>query len=330
MVSRSPGARDRLAFLLSLVPYLLDKKRADVTSTASHFGVDPERVRAAVRLIAVSGVPGESSQYQHNDLFDIDWDAFEEDDEIVITHRVAIDDSPRFSAREASALIAGLQYLSTLPEHSDRDVIGQLMAKLAHGSTKPPLQLAVEQSQVDETLATLRRAVSRGCQVEFSYVNARNGQESRRVDPLRLDSLDEHWYLRGWCHTRLGMRTFRLDHISDIRTIDAPISRHATEVPLSDSLFQPSDHDVTATVDIAEDIVPLIQEYVASERPGDEGRVIVDLRMGHLTALARLVARLPGTPHVLSPRAAIEAVAEWAEAALAPYTGDRTVLGNSR
>lgn len=330
MANRSPGARDRLAFLLSLVPYLLDSKRVDVADAAAHFGVEPERVRAAVRLIAVSGVPGESSQYQHNDLFDIDWDAFEEDDEIVITHLVAIDDSPRFSAREASALIAGLQYLSTLPEHSDRDVIGRLMTKLAHGSTKPPLQLAVEQSNVDETLAALRAAVSRESQVEFSYVNARNGRDVRRVDPLRLDSLDEHWYLRGWCHTRQGMRTFRLDHISKVRPIDAPITHHAREVPLSDSLFQPSEDDVTATVDIAEDFVPLIQEYVAVERPGDAGRTVVDLRMGHLPALARLIARLPGTPRVLGPAQAIAAVADWAEAALTPYTGDRTVGGDSR
>ena len=52
-------------------------------------------------LIAVSGVPGDTDSYQHGDLFDIDWDAFEEHDEIVLTNLVAIDDSPRFSAREA-------------------------------------------------------------------------------------------------------------------------------------------------------------------------------------------------------------------------------------
>ena len=69
-----------------------------------HYRLD-EQIRQAVRLIAVSGVPGETTQYQHDDLFDIDWDAFEQDDEIAITHLVAIDESPRFSAREAAALI---------------------------------------------------------------------------------------------------------------------------------------------------------------------------------------------------------------------------------
>jgi proteasome accessory factor C len=108
-------AQDKLAFLLSLVPFLLDHDRVSVAEAAEHFGVDEEQIREAVRLIAVSGVPGETSQYLHGDLFDIAWDDFEDNDRIAITNRVAIDDSPRFSAREAAALIAGLQYLSALP-----------------------------------------------------------------------------------------------------------------------------------------------------------------------------------------------------------------------
>src|SRR6185437_9826479 len=111
-------ARDKLAFLLSLVPWLMDHDGATVADTAEHFGMEPEQIREAVRLIAVSGVPGETDSYQHEDLFDIDWDAFEEHDEIQLTHLVAIDDAPRFSAREAAALIAGLQYLASLPENA--------------------------------------------------------------------------------------------------------------------------------------------------------------------------------------------------------------------
>src|SRR6478736_9181715 len=128
-------ARDKLAFLLSLVPYLMDHDRVTVAEAAEHFGIPAEQIRDAVNLIAVSGLPGETAAYQHDDLFDIDWDAFENDDEIVLTNRVAIDDSPRFSAREASALIMGLQYLSALPEYADRASIASLIAKLSLGTS---------------------------------------------------------------------------------------------------------------------------------------------------------------------------------------------------
>src|SRR6478609_8893467 len=101
-----PQARDKLAFLLSLVPWLLEHDRVTVQDAAAHFGVTDEEIRTSVSLVALSGVPGTTSTYQHEDLFDIDWDAFEQDDEIAITQQVGIDDAPRLSAREAAAVSA--------------------------------------------------------------------------------------------------------------------------------------------------------------------------------------------------------------------------------
>ena len=76
MSGQALGASDKLTFLLSLVPYLLDHANISVTEVAAHFGVSAERVREAVNLIAVSGIPGATHQYLHGDLFDIDWDGF--------------------------------------------------------------------------------------------------------------------------------------------------------------------------------------------------------------------------------------------------------------
>ncbi|WP_437584838.1 helix-turn-helix transcriptional regulator [Paramicrobacterium sp. CJ85] len=323
MTGRATGARDKLAFLLSLVPYVLDRHQTTVAETAAHFDVPEEHVRQSVRLIAVSGIPGESSQYQHNDLFDIDWDAFDERDEIVITHRVAIDDSPRFSSREAAALIAGLQYLSALPEHADRDVVGSLMAKLTRGTTGSPLEVAIEQPQADAALASIRDAVADRHQIEFTYFNSRDVRERRTVDPLRIDSLDENWYLRAWCHLRQGVRTFRLDRMSEISVTDQPITHNASEIALPDSLFQSTDADVHVVVDISADAIPLIEEYVASTAAGsDPARVIATLRLAHLTGVGRLIAGLPGNARVIEPPEARASVAEWAGEALSRYEND--------
>lgn len=324
MNPRTPGARDKLAFLLSLVPYLLDRRHSTVAEAAAHFDIPEDQVRQSVRLIAVSGVPGESTQYQHNDLFDIDWDAFEEHDEIIITHLVAIDDSPRFSSREAAALIAGLQYLSALPEQADRDVVGGLMAKLTRGASEAPLQVAVEQGAVDEALSEIREAVASERQIEFTYINARDERERRRVDPLRIDSLDQNWYIRAWCHLRSGVRTFRLDRISDLTIIDAEITHRASDVTLPDTLFQASDADITVTVDIAKDAIPLIDEYIASTRPGETpDRVIASLRLAHIAGLGRLVVGLPGVARVIDPPEARQQIADWASRALSRYENDR-------
>ncbi|HEY2556426.1 MAG TPA: WYL domain-containing protein [Diaminobutyricibacter sp.] len=318
---RPMQAQDKLAFLLALVPYLMDRDRVSVAEAADHFGVEKSQLREAVRLIAVSGVPGETSSYQHGDLFDIAWDDFEENDQIVLTHLVAIDDSPRFSAREAAALIAGLQYLSALPENADRDVIGSLMAKLARGASAVPSQVAVAGSETDESLHLIRDAVADGTQLEFVYLNSRGEHERRRVDPLRIESVDQDWYLRGWCHLRKAIRTFRLDRISDLRATDEPITYRPADVTLPETLFEGSPDDLIVDIQVSASALPLIADYIpdGADLTDDGSFVRTYVRVAHYHGLKRLVAGLSGMVTVLGPPEARAAVAEWAAAGAARY-----------
>ncbi|TFC22499.1 helix-turn-helix transcriptional regulator [Cryobacterium glucosi] len=323
MTPRVPlGAPDKLTFLLSLVPYLIDHDGISVTDVAAHFGVAPERVRDAVTLIAVSGVPGDTSQYLPGDLFDIEWGQFEADDTIVLTHLVAIEDSPRFSAREAAALIAGLQYLSSLPENADRDAIASLMAKLSRSATAAPSQLAVSARTSGDAISLIQSALRSGVQVRFDYLNARGGQEERYVDPLRVESVDRDWYLRGWCHLRGAVRTFRLDRMSALTVTDRPVTSRTEELVLPETLFQGSESDLDVVVELAAGALPLLGDYL-SGRPvqhlaGDLVRAT--LRVSHYHALKRLVAGLSGVVTVVEPAAAREIVRAWADAGAARYS----------
>lgn len=317
-------AQEKLTFLLSLVPFLIERERVSVTEVAEHFAVDPEQIREAVRLIAVSGVPGETNTYQYEDLFDIAWDDFEDNDQIVLTNQVALDDSPRFSAREAAALIAGLQYLSSLPENADRAAVASLMAKLSRGASAHPSPLAVERTESDATLALIRESVAGGTQLEFDYLGSRGQRERRRVDPLRVESMDADWYLRGWDHLRSAVRTFRLDRISNPRVSSEPISHRASDVTLPDTLFETSDDDLVVTVDVANSAVALLADYIpdGADREQLDGKVRTTLRVSHYHGLKRLMASMPGVATVVDPPEARRAVAEWAAAGAARYQED--------
>ena len=317
--------QDKLAFLLALVPYLLENDGVAVAQAAVHFDLDEERVREAVRLIAVSGVPGDSRQYQHGDLFDIDWDAFLDDDRIVLTHQVAIDDSPRFSAREAAALIAALQYLSALPEDADRAALASLTAKLTRGASTPPSALAVDAGGIEPpALATVRRALANSAVLVFTYVNGRDEHEQRAVEPLRVESVDDSWYLRGWDRARTALRTFRLDRMSEVR-IDAELApERPDDVVLPERIFSPSKQDTTVVVDLPAAVVPLIADYLADRpvlepSPDGAGRVRTRLRIAHLHGLKRLVTARGGLVRVVEPDEARAVVAEWAAAGAAQY-----------
>ena len=314
-------AQDKLAFLLSLVPFLMEHERISVQDAADHFDVTPQQVRDAVELIAVSGIPGETGQYQHGDLFDLAWDEFEENDQIVLTNLVAIDDAPRFSGREAAALIAGLQYLSALPENADRTAIATLMAKLARGASGLPSQFAVGGSDSDGTLALIRESVASGLQLEFDYVNSRGEHERRRVDPLRVESMDADWYLRGWCHLREAVRTFRIDRIGHPRITTAPITTHAADVQLSDALFVGSESDLMVTIDVAPAAASLVADYLTDGASSTivDGHTRTNLRVSHYHGLKRLVGSLPGMVTVVEPADARDAIAKWAAAGAAQY-----------
>ncbi|HSP51576.1 MAG TPA: WYL domain-containing protein [Cryobacterium sp.] len=313
------GATDKLTFLLALVPFLMDHDRISVTDVSVHFGVSPDRVREAVNLIAVSGIPGETSQYLHGDLFDIHWDEFETNDLIVLTHLVAIDDSPRFSAREAAALIAGLQYLSALPENADVDAIASLMAKLTRSASAAPSQVAVSGPDARSSIAVVQAAVRDGVQIEFDYLNARGEQESRLVDPWRIQSVDRDWYLRGWCHLRGAARTFRLDRMSDLHATDVPTSPRSADA-LPEALFEGSASDLDVTVALPASAVPLLADYAPRGAAGAQGdRVRRTLRVAHYHGLKRLVSGLAGVVEVVDPAEARTVVRDWAAAGAARY-----------
>jgi proteasome accessory factor C len=315
------GATDKLTFLLSLVPYLMDHERVSVAAVAAHFGVSPERVRDAVNLIAMSGIPGETRQYLHGDLFDIHWEEFELNDNIVLTHLVAIDDSPRFSAREAAALIAGLQYLSSLPENADIEAIASLMAKLTRSASATPSQVAVSTTEPAAAIALIKAAVENGVQIEFDYLSSRGGHEGRHVDPLRIESVDQDWYLRGWCHLRGAMRTFRLDRMSGLRVTDSRTEERAEET-LPDTLFQGSDSDLEVLVELPAAAVPLLADY-APQGAGagrEDGLLHQTLRVAHFHGLKRMVAGLAGIVTVVGPPEARALTRDWAAAGAARYS----------
>jgi proteasome accessory factor C len=319
--SAKPAA-DKLAFLLALVPYLMDHDRVSVSEVAQHFGLSEGEIRDAVNLIAVSGIPGTTGTYQHNDLFDVAWDDFLDNDQIVLTNLVAIDESPRFSGREAAALIAGLQYLSALPEVTDRAAIATLMAKLSRGASAAPTQLAVEDTETDATLSLIRECVAAGVQVEFTYRSSNGEPERRHVDPLRVESLDADWYLRGWCHLRGALRTFRLDRIMDPRRTDEPIAHQGHDVTLPDTLFEGSLDDVEVTLELSASALPLLEDYIRDNpvKATADDRVRTSIRVSHLHGLKRLIASMPGVVTVVEPQDARDAIAEWVSAAAARYS----------
>lgn len=320
MNARKPlVATDRAALMLQLVPYLIGKGEVSIAEAADEFDVEPEQMRAMVEKLTVIGLPGEAGFWQmSNDLFDIDWDLLDQRDLIVITNSVGLERAPRLSAREAAALLAGLQLARAIPGVGDTALFTGLLAKLARGASSTPADVIVAPGPVDAVRDTVATALQQGVAVSFAYKAPDAALTTRTVDPVKVLISDGQWYLQGWCHLREAMRTFHLDRVSALELTQIPIAHG--EDPVPDWFEDGTGGDVVVRLRFAEDVGPLLGDYLErAQLSTSGGATIATLRVADEVSLRRLVARRGGTVEILEPEAARHAAAAWADAGLAQY-----------
>lgn len=318
-----PGATDTLMLLLALVPYVLDQGEVSVAEAARQFGRTDAEITDAIRLIACAGVPGENQAYSHLDLFDIDWDLLENEQKITFWNTVALDHSPRFTAREASALIAGLQYLASHPAYSGRADLDEVLRKITRGSAEGfASRIAVSQPSAAAHLEAVNQAITNATSLDVVYHNKAGESGSRRIDPLVIESRDALWYVRAWCHHRQALRTFRIDHMESVHDTGEPQGDHRSLIDdISPGLFQPSRDDITVTIECQVSALPLIADYLPrgySPRQ-TEGFITVEIGFAHYGSLTRFVGRYCSVLRVVGPPSAVATVKEFAHDALQSY-----------
>jgi proteasome accessory factor C len=310
---------DRLAFLLALVPYLIDQVAVTVDEVAAHFRTTPERIRRAVELIAMSGVPDAAgSVLPGADMFDIDWDQFEQHS-IIRFRQAPLTEQPRLSGREAAALIAGLTTIMTLPDFAERADLVTLRDKLTRGASAAVAPVAVASSNPGVVLQEVRRAQSARERLILDYARADGGRDERLVDPVRLDSVDGVWYLRGWCLSREAERTFRIDRIASVRTAGLADEHPPSEADPASLFTGSAIAPVRVELELTEAAMPLIADYLPGEiRPvaSVPGAIHAVVELSHTAKVGRLAARLAGAGRIVDPHSAQEA-RDWAERAIA-------------
>lgn len=312
-------ASDQVRILLTLVPFLFERGEVSVDDAAAEFDVTPAQMRRLVRRLPLIGLPGEDGWYQMpNEMFDIDWDLLEEHDVILIKEKVALDRAPRLTAREAAALLAGLQLARGIPGVADTEVYARLVEKLARGASGAPAELVVAPEPVDEVRSLVSCALTARVALSFTYRAPDAGPTTRTVDPMSVLITNGQWYLQGWCHLRRAVRTFHLDRVSEARLTDIPIEHRDERA--GEAGFGQVDGDQIAVVRYPADAAALLGDYLRHAEVSEEGSTATArIRIADAQTLRRLAARLGGRLEIVSPPQARRAAAEWARAGLALY-----------
>jgi proteasome accessory factor C len=120
------AAKDQVARLLRLVPYLHARDQVSLDEAARALGVPPEQLDKDLRVLFLCGLPGGYP----DDLIDVDLDALEGEGVIRVSNADYLARPLRLTPTEASAIIVALRALRAGADHDTREVVDRALAKL--------------------------------------------------------------------------------------------------------------------------------------------------------------------------------------------------------
>lgn len=329
------GARDQVARLLTLVPFLHHRDGVRLDEAARLLGTSSEQVLRDLKVLFMCGLPGGLP----DDLIDVDMDAIQTEQGGAITEgMIRVENAEylarplRLSATEASAIIVALRMLRDTSTGENRALVGRVLDKLegaaatagaAHVDVTPSPRDA-EQVAIADRTRRLTDAAAAGRQVRLSYwVPSRDEESERLVDPRGVVSHGVFSYLDAWCHRAQGERLFRLDRITKLEVLDSPVVTDPRPPrDLSSGLFTDveGDEHVVVTLRLAPEARWATEYYpVRTVRNDPDGSAEVDLVVVDRRWLDRLLLRLAPYAEVVRPAEFTESFTARAQETLSLY-----------
>ncbi|MDT7574859.1 MAG: proteasome accessory factor, partial [Pseudonocardiales bacterium] len=202
------GVTDRLARLLSLVPYLLARPGIPVAEAAADFDISERQLRRDLELLWMCGLPG----YGPGDLIDLSFAG----DTVTVTEDAGMRRPLRLTTAEATALLVALRTLADVPGVVDTAAVQRATVKIERAVGDADTSgISVDLSREEETAtATVQQALASGRALRIRYYTAgRDAVSQRTIDPMRLLFVGDRGYLEAWCRRAEGVRLFRLDRV---------------------------------------------------------------------------------------------------------------------
>lgn len=199
--------------LFALVQLIRGRRLSTAAWLAQRLEVSPRTVYRDVADLQAQGVPIEGEAgvgYRLGKGFDLPPLMFTADEAraLAVATRIAqqwLDPALALAAGDAMSRV-----LSVLPSGTRTEVDRMPLVV-------PPVGLS---PAVGAALQSLREASQRRTVLEIEYLDLNEQRSTRRVRPLGCYFWGKVWTLATWCEWRQDFRSFRVDRISRIRSLD--------------------------------------------------------------------------------------------------------------
>lgn len=311
--------------MLALVPYLNHHAEIPVEDVARDFGVPQRQIIKDLNVLWFCGLP---NAYP-GEMISIDMEALKADGVVRLSDADFLPKPSRFSPYEALALIVALRTLRATATPDQSTIIDTALAKLetvCGEASTAPVDVHVEPAD-PHIQTTLEGALAKRKRVAIGYVTmARDEENNREIDPIRIFSAQGHLFCEAWCYRADDVRTFRLDRILSAEMLATDSIDHETQPrDLAEGLFTVSDDTEWAILDL-EPAAHWLAEYYANESIDrrEDGVWRVKMYTASTSWLYRLVLKNAGAVAVVEPVELAGEIRARAQTALSAYDGSES------
>ena len=312
---RRPSTSTKIERLLAIVPWVVERGGATVGDIAERFEMRPAAVYDLLLAAMCYEVAG-ASAYENLGIvvFGDDGDAGEA--WVHVEPGAMLDRPLNLSAPQAFGILVAGQSALALRGADRSGALATALDKLrsAYGER---VRVSVD-LPLPRSLPILREALRTRTTVSLQYYTPNtDALTERRVDPLGVSLHDGHWYLRGWCHLRQDLRSFRVDRIEECRDTGDLHGRDPEAGEVAAASPAESDETTEVVLSIPRDDLWRVEAYPSLEVRDDGNRCIVTYAIRSPLVLGQMLLRLGAETHVVNTAELPPELAEAGRAAAA-------------
>lgn len=284
-------AEQRLARLLAIVPWVVERGGATVAEIAERFDLSEGEVFAELSLIQCCEIPPYGPDHTLGIAV--------VDDEVLVEPSAMLRRPLRLGPAEGFGLLTAGRAALAGPGADTSGALASALSKLeAVLGDRAPVVVEID---ADDTVARLEGAVRDRSVLRLAYYTASRDEATRReVEPLGLVHTDGNWYLRAHCRRAEGPRTFRVDRIDELEFTG---ETHDREPFADDQTFALEEEDLlpTARLRLPERARWVVETYPVTRVEDTDDGFVVELPVSGPVFLERLLLRLGPDADVLTP-----------------------------
>ena len=289
------GAAERVAGLMVMLPWLVERKRVKLSDMAKQFKLTEAELIDDIMMASVCGVP----PYSPDALIDV----FVDEDEVVAEVPLMFSRPLQLNSAEVFALTVMGEAALRLPGANKSGPLAMALKKLRPLLPTDDQVVAVDLKPV-AYLEDLRNAVLTGAHVLITYFTPASATRSERtIIPRSVFERGGHWYVSADDDKSGELREFRIDRIEkfvltgDFTEPDSSAKRRAD----GNAWFENASLHVKLRVEPSARWVVESYPYMTREVSVD-GSTIVTMAVGNEHWLSRLLLRAGTGVQVLEPR----------------------------